>query len=50
MHDLPMSKFNTILSQCVLENVGNGTETVLVTLIASNKSNLIKILVLLLMS
>ena len=41
-----MSKLKAFLSHLALENVGNRAKTVLVTLIALNKSNLSKILIL----
>ena len=41
-----MSKLKAFLSQLALENVGNRAKTVLVTLIALNKINLSKILML----
>ena len=41
-----LSKFKAFLSQFALENVGNRTKTVLVTLIALNTRSLSKILML----
>ena len=50
MYFCTMSKFKSFLSQFTLENAGNRTKAVLVTLIALNKSNLSKILMLWFMS